>query len=81
MKEYFFEGQFVSCTVVGKDHLESKQKSNTLRLSLSPSDINTNLHSSDIKKGMLLWGTISSEEDHGYEVSFGSKLLKGFLKS
>lgn len=79
LNEYFNKNQFVCCTVVETNHIVNK--STVLRLSIRPSDIYANLQGCDIKNRMLLWGSITSEEDYGYEINFGSKLLKGFLKS
>ncbi|XP_005094140.1 protein RRP5 homolog [Aplysia californica] len=61
---------------------EDKQKNKTfVKLSSVPASLNSSLPLSSLTDGLLLFGSVSSVEDHGYRVDLGIKSLQAFLSS
>lgn len=75
LSEIFTVGQFVPCVVLtkGKENA-SKKISLSLRLSL----LHSELTPQNVAKGMTLYGTVTSMEDHGAVVSVGVRGLTAF---
>ncbi|RUS80904.1 hypothetical protein EGW08_011340 [Elysia chlorotica] len=58
---------------------ESKNKKRFIKVSSVPSDVNSGVPVKAINNGQLLFGSISSIEDHGYRVDLGIKGIQAFL--
>ncbi|CAL1540866.1 unnamed protein product [Lymnaea stagnalis] len=66
--------------VVVRDIIEDKQQQKRkIILSSDPTKINTSIQLQAVEDGQLLFGSISSVEDHGYNVDLGIKGLQAFL--
>ncbi|KAM4852440.1 protein RRP5 homolog [Thomomys bottae] len=77
LTEIFAPGMLVRCVVSSVDITESGKKS--VKLSLNPKNVNSVLSAEALKHGMLLTGTVSSLEDHGYMVDIGVGGTRAFL--
>ncbi|KAG8523597.1 Protein RRP5 [Galemys pyrenaicus] len=77
LPELFSPGMLVRC-VVSSLVVKEKGKRN-VRLSLNPQKVNEVLSAEALKPGMLLTGTVSSLEDHGYLVDIGVGGTRAFL--
>ncbi|XP_004680525.1 PREDICTED: protein RRP5 homolog [Condylura cristata] len=77
LPELFSPGMLVRC-VVSSLVVKERGKRN-VRLSLNPQKVNEVLSADALKPGMLLTGTVSSLEDHGYLVDIGVSGTKAFL--
>ncbi|XP_037353757.1 protein RRP5 homolog [Talpa occidentalis] len=77
LPELFSPGMLVRC-VVSSLVVKEKGKRN-VRLSLNPQKVNKVLSAEALKPGMLLTGTVSSLEDHGYLVDIGVGGTRAFL--
>lgn len=77
LPELFSPGMLVRCVVSNLGITESGRKS--VKLSLNPKNVNKVLSAESLKPGMLLSGTVSSLEDHGYLVDIGVGGARAFL--
>ncbi|XP_012659116.1 protein RRP5 homolog [Otolemur garnettii] len=77
LPELFSPGMLVRCVVSSVDTTERGKKS--VKLSLNPKNVNRVLSAESLKPGMLLTGTVSSLEDHGYLVDIGVDGTRAFL--
>lgn len=77
LPELFSLGMLVRCVVSSVSITEQGKKS--VKLSLNPRNVNRVLSAEALKPGMLLTGTVSSLEDHGYLVDIGVEGTRAFL--
>uniref|UniRef100_A0A452VGN1 Protein RRP5 homolog n=1 Tax=Ursus maritimus TaxID=29073 RepID=A0A452VGN1_URSMA len=77
LPELFSPGMLVRCVVSSVGITERGKKS--VKLSLNPKNVNEVLSAEALKPGMLLTGTVSSLEDHGYLVDIGVSGARAFL--
>ncbi|XP_025848901.1 protein RRP5 homolog [Vulpes vulpes] len=77
LSELFSPGMLVRCVVSSVGITERGKKS--VKLSLNPKNVNEVLSAEALKPGMLLTGTVSSLEDHGYLVDIGVSGARAFL--
>ncbi|XP_028367529.1 protein RRP5 homolog isoform X3 [Phyllostomus discolor] len=77
LPELFSPGMLVRCVVSSLGITEKGKKS--VKLSLNPKNVNKVLSAEALKPGMLLTGTVSSREDHGYLVDVGVAGARAFL--
>ncbi|XP_077933281.1 protein RRP5 homolog isoform X2 [Halichoerus grypus] len=77
LPELFSPGMLVRCVVSSVGITERGKKS--VKLSLNPKNVNEVLSAEALKPGMLLTGTVSSLEDHGYLVDIGVCGARAFL--
>ncbi|KAM7072820.1 protein RRP5 homolog isoform 1-T1 [Molossus nigricans] len=77
LPELFSPGMLVRCVVSSLGITEKGKKS--VKLSLNPKNVNKVLSAEALKPGMLLTGTVSSLEDHGYLVDIGVGGARAFL--
>nr|XP_004659438.2 protein RRP5 homolog isoform X1 [Jaculus jaculus] len=77
LPELFFPGMLVRCVVSSVGITERGKK--IIKLSLNPRNVNKVLSAEALKPGMLLTGTVSSLEDHGYLVDIGIGGTRAFL--
>ncbi|XP_060027377.1 protein RRP5 homolog [Erinaceus europaeus] len=77
LPELFLPGMLVRCVVSSLDVTKKGKK--TIKLSLNPKKVNEVLSAEALKPGMLLTGTVSSLEDHGYLVDIGVGGSRAFL--
>ncbi|XP_076101163.1 protein RRP5 homolog [Mytilus galloprovincialis] len=52
-----------------------------IKLTINPKAVNQEFEPSHIRDGLVLYGSIASQEDHGYVVDLGVKNNKAFLKN
>ncbi|CAC5391019.1 RRP5 [Mytilus coruscus] len=52
-----------------------------IKLTINPKAVNQEFEPSHIRDGLVLFGSIASQEDHGYVVDLGVKTVKAFLKN
>ncbi|XP_059955998.1 protein RRP5 homolog isoform X2 [Mesoplodon densirostris] len=77
LPELFSPGMLVRCVVSSLDMTKRGKKN--VKLSLNPRNVNKVLSAEALKPGMLLTGTVSSLEDHGYLVDIGVSGARAFL--
>uniref|UniRef100_M3ZCB8 Protein RRP5 homolog n=1 Tax=Nomascus leucogenys TaxID=61853 RepID=M3ZCB8_NOMLE len=77
LPELFSPGMLVRCVVSSLGITDRGKKS--VKLSLNPKNVNRVLSAEALKPGMLLTGTVSSLEDHGYLVDIGVDGTRAFL--
>ncbi|XP_012517090.1 PREDICTED: protein RRP5 homolog [Propithecus coquereli] len=77
LPELFSPGMLVRCVVNSVGITERGKRS--VKLSLNPRNVNRVLSAEALKPGMLLTGTVSSLEDHGYLVDIGVDGTRAFL--
>ncbi|XP_067565605.1 protein RRP5 homolog isoform X3 [Pseudorca crassidens] len=77
LPELFSPGMLVRCVVSSLD--VTKRGKKNVKLSLNPRNVNKVLSAEALKPGMLLTGTVSSLEDHGYLVDIGVSGARAFL--
>ncbi|KAM9702378.1 protein RRP5 homolog isoform 2-T2 [Dama dama] len=77
LPELFSPGMLVRCVVSSLDTTKGGKKN--VILSLNPKNVNKVLSAETLKPGMLLTGTVSSLEDHGYLVDIGVSGARAFL--
>ncbi|XP_014588443.3 protein RRP5 homolog isoform X1 [Equus caballus] len=77
LPELFSPGMLVRCVVSSLSVTEKGKKN--VKLSLNPKNVNEVLSAEALKPGMLLTGTVSSLEDHGYLVDIGVAGARAFL--
>ncbi|XP_033098849.1 protein RRP5 homolog [Anneissia japonica] len=78
LHEAFSIGDIVICRV--KELVMVKGHSRIL-LTLNPADITTHLSADNLKESMVLPGSVSSIEDHGFMVDVGISGIKAFLQT
>ncbi|CAD5119944.1 DgyrCDS8525 [Dimorphilus gyrociliatus] len=78
LQEFFRINQPVICKVVQS---KAEQKLIKIELTINPKLVNYNITRKDLKTGMILPGSIKSEEEYGFVVDFGIKGVIGFLKN
>ncbi|CAG2221342.1 PDCD11 [Mytilus edulis] len=52
-----------------------------IKLTINPKAVNQEFEPSHIRDGLVLYGSVASQEDHGYVVDLGVKNNKAFLKN
>lgn len=77
LPDLFSPGMLVRCVVSSLDITETGKKS--VKLSVNPKRVNKVLSAEALRPGMLLTGTVSSLEDHGYLVDIGVGGTRAFL--
>uniref|UniRef100_A0A8C6W9K4 Protein RRP5 homolog n=1 Tax=Nannospalax galili TaxID=1026970 RepID=A0A8C6W9K4_NANGA len=77
LPELFSPGMLVRCVVSSLGITESGKKN--VKLSVNPKHVNKVLDAEALKPGMLLTGTVSSLEDHGFLVDIGVSGTRAFL--
>ncbi|XP_037659989.1 protein RRP5 homolog isoform X3 [Choloepus didactylus] len=77
LPELFSPGMLVRCVVSSLGITKKGKKS--VKLSLNPKNVNGVLSAEALKPGMLLTGTVSSLEDHGYIMDIGVGGARAFL--
>ncbi|GAB1302513.1 Protein RRP5 homolog [Apodemus speciosus] len=77
LPELFSPGMLVRCVVSSLDVTESGKKS--VKLSVNPKRVNKVLNAEALRPGMVLTGTVSSVEDHGFLVDIGVGGTRAFL--
>ncbi|CAH6944398.1 protein RRP5 homolog [Phodopus roborovskii] len=77
LPDLFSPGMLVRCVVSSLDITERGKKS--VKLSVNPKHVNKVLSAEALRPGMLLTGTVSSLEDHGYLVDIGVSGTRAFL--
>lgn len=77
LPDLFSPGMLVRCVVSSLDITEKGKKN--VRLSVNPKHVNKVLSAEALRPGMLLTGTVSSLEDHGYLVDIGVGGTRAFL--
>lgn len=78
LSELFKVGMIVPCRL---SEYEKESGSKKLTVSINPKDVNADLTLENIRDGMILYGNISSCEDHGYTLDIGVKGVQVFLKN
>lgn len=78
LRNMFHIGQFVPVKIIG---LEGVEKGVHVECSINPRDIFEGKSHIWFRKGMLIWASIQSVLDHGYEVNVGVKNCRVFLPS
>ncbi|CAG5134879.1 unnamed protein product, partial [Candidula unifasciata] len=76
--ELFKKGMLLPVVITEITNDKQRNK-NFIKLSIVPSVINANVPLKAIENGMLVFGSVSSIEDHGYKVDLGIKGLQAFL--
>ncbi|KAJ3156683.1 rRNA biogenesis protein rrp5 [Geranomyces michiganensis] len=89
LKNLFTVGQMVLCAVTaleheaapgsGDDAAKATAGRKRIALSLKPAATNASLTASELVEGLMVGASITSEEDHGYVVSFGIDGVSGFM--
>ncbi|XP_050309276.1 protein RRP5 homolog [Anthonomus grandis grandis] len=74
----FSVGEFLPVKIM---NIESREKGTHLEGSINPLDIYSERNHDSFKKEMLVWASVSSKADHGYEMSLGVKNCRVFLPS
>ncbi|XP_051002694.1 protein RRP5 homolog [Acomys russatus] len=77
LPDLFSPGMLVRCVVSSLDITETGKRS--VKLSVNPKNVNKVLSAEALRPGMLLTGTVSSLEDHGYIVDIGVSGTRAFL--
>lgn len=77
LPDLFSPGMLVRCVVSSLDITDRGKK--TVKLSVNPKHVNKVLSAEALRPGMLLTGTVSSLEDHGYLVDIGVVGTRAFL--
>ena len=80
LSSLFSIGQLVKCVVIQlRSELKNKKKRKLIEASMKPSLVNKD-HLGSLSAGMVIYGEVKSEEDHGYVIGFGSNEgITGFL--
>ncbi|GBC08360.1 hypothetical protein RclHR1_08060008 [Rhizophagus clarus] len=82
LSSLFKIGQWIRCKVSRIETPDNrKAASNHLRihLTLVPDEVNSDIISTDLSKGMIISASVESVEDHGYILSIGLDGIDGFL--
>ncbi|KAK7010129.1 protein RRP5 [Biomphalaria glabrata] len=80
LDELFKPGMLIPVHIERIDEKQD-QKAKKIILSNNPCKLNSTISVKSLADGMLLFGSVSSVEDHGYSVDLGIKGLKVFLPS
>lgn len=78
LKKMFHKGQLIPVKVL---QVEERERGIHVECTINPRDIFNGKSHNWFKKGMLIWGSIESILDHGYEVNIGVKNCRVFLPS
>ncbi|CAG9825023.1 unnamed protein product [Phaedon cochleariae] len=78
LTKMFQIGQFIMVKVVNVEHGE---KNVLVECTMNPREIYSERSHSDFKKGLLVWASVQSVLDHGYELNVGVKNCRVFLPS
>ncbi|KAL4232346.1 Protein RRP5 [Mactra antiquata] len=79
LTELFRVGSLLPCKLLENDENDEDNKS--VMLTIDPRDVNIDLQPAKLRHGMILFGSISSQEDHGYIVDIGVRNVQVFLKN
>lgn len=71
-------GQIVTAKILS---VASTDKGHSVQASINPKDVNSGKLHHHFKKGATVWGCITSELDHGFELSLGVNNCRVFLPS
>lgn len=75
LEDMFSLGTVLPCKVISTPTAQGGR----VKLTLNPRDVNQYLTVTSLKSGTVLYGAISSEEDHGYTVDLGISGVTAFL--
>ncbi|NWI11122.1 RRP5 protein, partial [Crypturellus soui] len=75
--DMYSPGTLVRCIVTSVEKSADGRRS--IRLSINPKKVNKGLTAAALAAGMLLSGTVSSVEDHGYIIDIGVRGANAFL--
>lgn len=78
LKKLFQIGQFIPVKVI---EIKEIDRGVHVECTINPREIFEGKSHIWFKKGMLIWASIQSELDHGYEVNVGVKNCRVFLPS
>ncbi|XP_044752807.1 protein RRP5 homolog [Coccinella septempunctata] len=76
LKTFFHCGQFVPLKI---KTIQTKDENCVILGSISPKDVNSDRLHNSFKKGELIWATVISELDHGYQLECGVTNCRIFL--
>ncbi|XP_044761158.1 protein RRP5 homolog isoform X2 [Coccinella septempunctata] len=76
LKTFFHCGQFVPLKI---KTIQTKDENCVILGSISPKDVNSDRFHNSFKKGELIWATVISELDHGYQLECGVTNCRIFL--
>ncbi|NXU93455.1 RRP5 protein, partial [Xiphorhynchus elegans] len=77
LSDMYSPGTLVRCIVASVEKGDDGRRS--IKLSIDPKKVNKGLNSSALTTGMLLSGSVSSVEDHGYLIDIGVTGTHAFL--
>ncbi|NXG03385.1 RRP5 protein, partial [Sakesphorus luctuosus] len=77
LSDMYSPGTLVRCIVTGIEKTDDGRRS--IKLSIDPKKVNKGLNASALATGMLLSGSVSSVEDHGYLIDLGVPGTHAFL--
>ncbi|NWQ60507.1 RRP5 protein, partial [Neopipo cinnamomea] len=77
LSDMYSPGTLVRCIVTSVERSDDGRRS--IKLSIDPKKVNKGLNASALATGMLLSGSVSSVEDHGYLVDIGVSGTHAFL--
>lgn len=77
LTELFEPGRIVYGRAIKTDKLNGNRT--TLLLSLKPSEVHSNLHHKNIKKGFIFSGAVEEIQEHGYVIETGVQGLQAFV--
>ncbi|XP_030753555.1 protein RRP5 homolog [Sitophilus oryzae] len=79
LNKMFSIGEYLPVKII---HIEPSEKGGAhLKGTINPREIYFEYNHTSFKKEMLVWCSISSQADHGYEISMGVKNTRAFLPS
>ncbi|CAB4480195.1 uncharacterized protein OCT59_006440 [Rhizophagus irregularis] len=82
LSSLFKIGQWVRCKVSRIETPDDKKATSKhwrVHLTLVPDEVNSDIISTDLSKGMVISASVESVEDHGYILSIGLDGIDGFL--
>nr|XP_043068327.1 protein RRP5 homolog isoform X2 [Drosophila bipectinata] len=77
LTDLFEPGRIVYGRAIKTENLNGNRT--TLLLSLKPSEVHSNLHHKNIKKGFIFSGAIEEIQEHGYVIETGVQGLQAFV--
>ncbi|PKU28071.1 hypothetical protein llap_21625 [Limosa lapponica baueri] len=77
LSDMYSPGTLVRCIVTSVEKSADGRRS--IKLSIDPKKVNKGLNASALASGMLLSGSVSSVEDHGYLIDIGVRGAHAFL--
>uniref|UniRef100_A0A8C3PJU4 Protein RRP5 homolog n=1 Tax=Calidris pygmaea TaxID=425635 RepID=A0A8C3PJU4_9CHAR len=77
LSDMYSPGTLVRCVVTSVEKSADGRRS--IKLSIDPKKVNQGLNASALASGMLLSGSVSSVEDHGYLIDIGVRGTHAFL--